>query len=197
MISCIYTITNLINNKIYVGCTVDLSKRKNLHFKQLRTNKHGNVYLQAAWNKYGEESFRFEILEECNKEFLKSQENYWCNTLNVHNINYGYNIQPTNPNGNITHSKETIIKISNSRKGSIGANLNKKLSIEVKEKISKSKKNVPLNKKEVYQYNKDGSFIKKWNNMLEAINTLNIKSHHLSEVLKNKRKSAEGFIWKY
>ena len=113
----ICTITNLINNKMYVGYSNNCSKRKHNHFKSLMSNTHWNLRLQNAYNKYGKENFVFEILEFWNKEYLASQENYWCNMLNTHDRRYGYNIQPTNPYNSIKHSPETIEKI---KKANIG-----------------------------------------------------------------------------
>jgi len=37
--------------------------RRIQHFSKLRCNKHVNQHLQNAWNKYGKESFEFEVLE--------------------------------------------------------------------------------------------------------------------------------------
>ena len=63
----VYKITCLVTNKVYIGSSNNISKRFGDHRWQLRNNKHANCYLQNAWNKYGEESFVFEILELCNK----------------------------------------------------------------------------------------------------------------------------------
>ena len=87
----IYTITNTITNHIYVGAASDILKRLNQHLLGLRRNNHDNDYLQNSFNKYKEESFIFETLEECNKKYLYSQEHYWCNMLNTHNKSFGFN----------------------------------------------------------------------------------------------------------
>lgn len=55
----VYKIT--INNKIYIGSSINLYDRYTLHTSQLRDNKHGNKYLQRAYNKY--KILKFEILE--------------------------------------------------------------------------------------------------------------------------------------
>ena len=60
----IYKIINVINNKFYVGSAVDLKRRRTRHFSELRTGKHNNKHLQAAWNKYGESAFIFVVVEE-------------------------------------------------------------------------------------------------------------------------------------
>jgi group I intron endonuclease len=77
----IYKIINLKNEKLYIGSAVYFPSRKALHLFQLRNNKHFNKHLQSAFNKYGEESFKFEILEECFKDNLIEREQFYINTL--------------------------------------------------------------------------------------------------------------------
>src|ERR1035437_5329418 len=99
MNSGIYTITNLVNGKMYVGYATDFKERKGKHFTTLKGNYHSNPHLQSAYNEYGKENLVFEILEEYpnNLKILASMEHYWCNLLNVHNREIGYNIRPTHP----------------------------------------------------------------------------------------------------
>ena len=70
----VYVITNLINKKIYIGSSIDIKVRWSNHKSELKRGVHNNKYLQNAWNKYGEENFKFEILEICNIEGLNNQE---------------------------------------------------------------------------------------------------------------------------
>jgi hypothetical protein len=56
--------------------------------------------------------------------------------LNVHNRNFGYNIQPTHPNNFKVHSEETKEKIRNNTKGILK-------SEETKKRMSESMKNKP------------------------------------------------------
>ena len=48
-ISGIYMIYNTINNKIYIGSSVDIIKRMDSHLSYLRNGKHHSVHLQRAW----------------------------------------------------------------------------------------------------------------------------------------------------
>lgn len=117
IISGVYTITCIKNNKIYVGYSIDILDRFNDHRQALRWKNHDNIYLQRAFNKYGLENFKFEILEEWEKKYLPSFEHYWCTLLWTHNPKYGYNIQPTNPITGINGSaEESIIKRTQTRK---------------------------------------------------------------------------------
>ena len=87
----IYKIINVVNNKFYVGSAVDLKRRKTRHFSELRTNKHNNKHLQAAWNKYGESAFIFVVVEEAEETVnILDLENVW---LKAHvGQSYCYNI---------------------------------------------------------------------------------------------------------
>lgn len=133
---------------MYVGYSVDLNERRTAHFAELRKNIHGNQKLQNSWNKYGEGNFLYEILIECEEEYLRSEENYWCNLLNVHDRRYGYNIEPTSPIGTIRLSEETKKKIGDKSRGKVvskatrdklrQANLGKKQSKETIEKRLKT-----------------------------------------------------------
>ena len=52
MLSGIYKITNIINNKFYIGSAVDLKEREYEHFRRLFKNNHCNILLQNSFNKY-------------------------------------------------------------------------------------------------------------------------------------------------
>ena len=71
----IYSIKNVINNKEYIGSSRNLYNRLHEHFHNLKNNKSHNSHLQNAWNKYGENNFKFEILEYCDvlKQFELEQ----------------------------------------------------------------------------------------------------------------------------
>lgn len=89
---CIYQIRNLINNKVYIGQTVNEIRRKSNHLFLLRSNQHHSIKLQNAYNKYGEENFVFEILEECSKEELNEKEIKYIQLKNSYNNGYNCNI---------------------------------------------------------------------------------------------------------
>jgi group I intron endonuclease len=72
----IYKIVNILDGKIYIGSSSNFCKRWNGHITCLRKNKHHSPHLQNAWNKYGEENFKFEIVEvveDFNKLFEREQ----------------------------------------------------------------------------------------------------------------------------
>jgi len=80
MIKCVYMIYNLKNGKCYIGSTKNFEKRYKTHLYQLRHNKHHCLYLQRAWNKYGENKFIFSILEYSSNLF--EDELKWINRIN-------------------------------------------------------------------------------------------------------------------
>ena len=74
----IYKIRNVVNQKFYVGSTGNTRERFRCHRNRLRKNKHHCQHLQAAWNKYGEECFIFEVIEHVESiDRLQAAENVW------------------------------------------------------------------------------------------------------------------------
>ncbi len=52
------------SHKRYIGSGIaGTSGRDRQHIKTLRRGKHHNSHLQNAYNKYGEEAIRFEVVE--------------------------------------------------------------------------------------------------------------------------------------
>ena len=108
----IYKITNIKNDKFYIGSTSEsFLKRWNHHINSLRRGTHKNMHLQNAFNKYGEESFRFEILETCSKDLCLIREQIYLNTCTKEN---SYNINPIATA--LCNTEETINKQIESKK---------------------------------------------------------------------------------
>ena len=124
----IYCIRNTINNKRYIGCSRNISKRLNRHKNLLMSNKHFNYKLQNDFNTYGIDSFEFLILLECENDKLELLEEKYINVFN--SIDKGYNIRPNN----YVITDEMKLKISNSLKEYYKNNPQAKI------KISDSKK---------------------------------------------------------
>ena len=101
----IYKITNLKNNKGYIGQSTDIKTRWINHKRELRNNIHRNPHLQNAFNKYGEEAFEFRILEETFEENLDDAEEYWINYFDSTNPEKGYNLKY---GGNNSKNREDI-----------------------------------------------------------------------------------------
>jgi hypothetical protein len=68
----IYSIKNTVNQKEYIGQSIDIFSRVRKHYKLLIANKHANLALQEDFNKYGKDCFVVEIIEliKVEKELL-------------------------------------------------------------------------------------------------------------------------------
>ena len=77
----VYRITCQITGDCYVGSSAYLHNRKSEHLQMLRNNEHVNIHLQRAWNKYGENSFIFEVIEKTSRAKLIEREQYWIEIL--------------------------------------------------------------------------------------------------------------------
>lgn len=187
--SAIYKIVNNINGKRYVGSCVGHYRRKAQHFYRLRRGTHDNNHLQHAWNKYGEKSFEFIIIEfVSNTDDLIKREQYWIDKLNVCNRRIGYNKAPR-----------------------AGSNLGRKMSLLSRQKMSKAKKGVKPHpqvakerglacRKPVSQYMKNGMFIREFTGLVQAAEIINIPQYQISKVLSENyphNKTAGGYRWSY
>lgn len=87
----IYQIKNLLDNKIYIGCSIDTTRRIYLHKRMLRMGNHDNIHLQRAWNRDGEKSFAFRVIEKvANPADLVAREKYWIDGFGC--LKTGYNL---------------------------------------------------------------------------------------------------------
>lgn len=78
----IYKITNIANNHIYIGSAKNLTFRWYFHCWQLKRQQHHSIYLQRAWNKYGQDAFIFTVLEYCSVETLLLREQVFLDDIN-------------------------------------------------------------------------------------------------------------------
>lgn len=100
----IYLITNKINGKKYVGQTIQNPKRR---FRRHKYN-YDNTAIGNAFDKYGEENFELEILEECESDNLNDREKYWINYYNAYEEGYNLSI-----GGKVLREKQNPATITN------------------------------------------------------------------------------------
>jgi len=133
---CVYTITCLVNDKIYIGAANIFKKRVGDHLYYLKNNKHVNKELQYDYNKYGKDNIVFDLVCEVpNKLDAFRIEKYYTDYILGINNNMCYNVS----HGGGWHftyeyntpRKFTIEHKENMKKWQIG----KTLSPEHKEKI--------------------------------------------------------------
>lgn len=108
----IYRIVNKIDNKVYIGSSLSISKRKYKHFWLLRNDKHDNNHLQNSFNKFGESNFIFEILEFCPTTDLIERENHHIKSFKSNSQEFGYNLATVNEFRRNTYNTEVKKKLS-------------------------------------------------------------------------------------
>jgi len=110
---------NTKSRKIYVGSSVNVSRRLTHHRCLLNKGRHWNKHLQASWNKYGSDSFQFEALEFCEVEDLLKMEQKWIDSLEAFGSK-GYNMVPVAGSvrgRTFRHTEESKMKMSLAKKG--------------------------------------------------------------------------------
>ncbi len=87
---CVYLITNMVNDKVYVGQTKNFAVRKAGHLYAARKGSLRPLY--AAIRKHGVESFTFEVIEDCIDEIIDERECHWVSHYNSNDPEKGYNL---------------------------------------------------------------------------------------------------------
>jgi len=172
----IYMVTNTVNQKIYIGQSIDIDRRWNQH----RYGK-GSIILRNAINKYGINNFKFEVVEavdsrELSKneitELLVELEQKWLDCEKPYLKENGYNQQSeAKPNIPIKRPEgygELIskIKIDNNHCG-----------------------------KTVFQFDLNGELIKEWKSAAQIERVLGYHAENISSCCLKKQKSSNGYIW--
>lgn len=146
----IYSITNTINGKVYIGSASNIRLRWNFHRSLLGRGKHHSKKLQNSWNKYGDDYFEFKVLLECSVENLLLYEQRAIDSFCAAG-ELGYNVLPTaGSNYGFKASEDTKKKMSASMAGrkqtpehtrkAAEAQRGRKLTEEHKEKLSIAKR---------------------------------------------------------
>jgi group I intron endonuclease len=170
MNSGIYIIKNIINNKIYIGSSMNIKKRWAEHKSDLIKNKHHSRTLQKSYNKHGLENFIFEVLEfvkHKNHKELFSLEQKYLDKYKPYERHVGYNI-------------------SKSSMGPVG----------VKREDLKNF-NIQNKSKKVYQYDLNGNFIKEWSSVAEVSLFYKVNKSNISKNCLGKTKKSFGYVWSY
>lgn len=206
----IYEFRNKINDKVYIGQTINPTKRYKQHIaysKKEKIVKSPKFYNALA--KYKEEGFTFTILETITANDADSLmlnltvcEDYYIQKND--SINNGYNTCNAGYAAwtGLKMSEEAKKKMSESSKGKSKskehiekvrlANIGKKRSIEHKEKMS-ALKSIAVN-----QYDLNGVFINTYLSAADAAKCLNMTGHsNISKCCIGLRKTANKFKWSY
>lgn len=212
----VYKITNIVNNKFYIGSTVDFSIRQAQHLNHLRKGDHQDK-LQNAYNKYGEDKFIFDILETIqDKTQLLTREQFYLDSLQP-----WYNICKTAGNKlGVKDSNETKEKKRQKALGRTPSNITKKkmsisasnragnlsekqeehyknLSIQFKGRVGPMLGKKSPKAKKIGQYDLNNNLIKFWRSRYEIFESLNIHPGNIGACCRGDRKQASGYIWKF
>lgn len=86
----VYKITNTINNKVYIGQTINSLEQRFTRHKQDALSKRLDTHFARAIRKYGPDNFVAEIIDTAQtQEELTKKEYYWIGFYN--SCNSGYN----------------------------------------------------------------------------------------------------------
>lgn len=204
----IYCITCAVNGKKYIGCSNNIYSRINYHKYSLRGKKikQDNIYFIEDYNKYGNESFYYEVLEYT-KDNLKDREYYYINLYDTINREKGYNLRRDHSKLGMISLKETRKRWSEAQKKRFKdpkerEKIGKRSSIFWKENptiksIMADKVSKALTKYTIRQYTKDGQFIREWNRVKDIIReNPTYKVHNIYAVCSGEKPSMYGYIWK-
>jgi len=200
----LYLITNLLNNKVYVGQSYSETERWRQHKYAARSKPR--QYIDCAMKKYGISNFTYEVianaLTQDDGDFIEIE---LIKQFNSQNRMIGYNISPggdaawnkglqkeKHPMFGKHHSEESKIKMSNSRIGiSLGPH-----SEETKKKISIANKG-KVRSTECLKKLSEAKLGKKRGNMLpeikKKISQANIGKIRTEESKRKQSKSRIGF----
>lgn len=218
----IYKIENKINQKIYVGQSINIMRRWAAHkidaFNKKLSQKYKSA-LYSAIRKYGLQNFNFEILERCSKEDLNRRENYWIQYYCSNNPNFGYNLTSGGDNPPKTITKcyqydlegyfikefESVICASEETKtnkssisrcchGGIKSAGGYIWRLYKVEKIEEYSSEREIIP--IYQYSKNGDLIKIYNSMSIASRLSGIDVSCICSCCSHDVKSAGGYVWR-
>lgn len=208
----IYCITNLTNQKKYIGKTIySVTKRFQEHCLDSKKERCEKRPLYDAMNKYGIENFIVEELLECDNEELSSYEILFIEKYNTYKE--GYNATKGG-DGSILFDYNKIIKDYTS---------NEVMTIKETARINKCSVDTvsnildlyhiekhdqkKLNAKSIEQLDLDGNYIQTFESISDATNWL-VENKYLKEFSRGakqkltmcangKRKTAYKFKWKF
>ena len=108
----IYLISNDINDKVYVGQTIQtLNKRFNGHCCYSKSDRSVNMYIKRAIHKYGKDKFHITLIEECPINLLNNREKYWIAFYDSYNNGYNLTKGGQDSNYSTLHRLEDTVDI--------------------------------------------------------------------------------------
>lgn len=209
--SCVYIVTNTINNKIYIGKTSKTYKERwSQHVSASFADSSKidyNYLLHKAIRKYGEKQFKIELLEDniSDKEAC-IREQYWINFYHssiLFEENNGYNMT-YGGEGAIKIDREIVFDLWDSGLGTIA--ISKKLNNHERS-IKSILLTYPNYDKEidfarntgrkVYQYDMNGKIIKEYPSISYAAREVNVDPSVINKCCNKEKQSCKESFWSY
>lgn len=206
----IYKITNLINNKIYIGKTnYSIEHRWQQHLYSSFKNENSQEYnylLHKALRKYGQENFVIEKIEEVKAEEAQKREQYWIKIYNsciLSPDSNGYNMT-FGGEGAIKLDYNEIIKLWDKGFGSV--EISKKLSTNnstikrILQNYSSYNEKINFTRnigKKVYQYNQEGVLLKEYLSISAAARAVNVDPSMINKCCNKAKQSCKGYFWSF
>ena len=191
----IYRCTNLINNKVYVGQTIQkFDRRRKSHIVRANAGQLSKFY--CAIRKYGKDNFSWEILENTDIDDInvlnKLEERY---IKSYDSFNNGYNM--TTGGLNKRYSEESKRKMSKSSKGRTTWMKGKTHTKEAKEKIRKCKFGKVGKQNGYSKQTKCLETGEIYGSARLASKATGIKYQYIRTACTGRRKTASSMHWKY
>ena len=199
----IYKITNLINNKIYIGLTT--------RTVEMRWKEHvrGTQYIDNAIKEFGKENFIIETIEECEDDVADDREIYWIQYYDSYHNGYNYTLGGRDNKLIMTDKVQEVLDLWNQ-----GLTVNRiiektKLNVETvrgylnKNGIDhaqiKARANIFIGKakaKAVGQFDLEGNLIKTWESQAQIIRETGISKSTIQRAIQNKDKVVNNSYWR-
>lgn len=125
------------SERIYIGSSVNITKRWNYHLGNLKGNRHVNKRLQNHYNKYGKNDLMFSILIGCDQENLIANEQFFIDSYNP-----WFNLcKIASTTKGLKHTDECKKRMSEAKKGKPSTRIDFHHTEETKAIIREKRKN--------------------------------------------------------
>ena len=207
----IYKVTNLKNNKIYIGKTnYSIQHRWQQHiyssYNNNKDNKEYNFLLHKAIRKYGEENFLVEKIEEISDNDSFEREKYWINFYKSCILSpdgFGYNMT-FGGEGSTKINYSEVFSMWESGLGSVEISeilkCNKKTIKEILKNNSNYTKEEDRTRnigKKVYQYNSNGILLKEYPSVTAAAKEFKVNPSTINKCCNKVKQSCKGYFWSF